>query len=250
MPEDLYAGIADRYHLFYGKFGEYDAARIAFFRQLFKEHGVRTVLDCACGTGHDLPMFLALGCEVEGSDISDAMLAQACQNLTAASLDVPLHKLDYRKLPGHFGHCFDAVVCLSSSILHMPSDTEALRALQSMCGVLRDGGILVLTQGTSDRQWQEKPRFILALDNAEMSRLFVIDYFGKGARYNILDIFHGKGSGELRVWSTDYPNMLLCDDHERLLREAGFATVDFYGDYDFAPYDKATSQRLITVAQR
>ncbi|MGQ9553764.1 MAG: hypothetical protein ACUVWR_06610 [Anaerolineae bacterium] len=78
----------------------------------------------------------------------------------------------------------------------------------------------------------------------------LIDYFGKGARYNILDIFHGEGGGELKVWSTDYPHMLLRDDHERLLWEAGFAAVDFYGDYSFTPYDKATSRCLITVARR
>lgn len=78
----------------------------------------------------------------------------------------------------------------------------------------------------------------------------LIDYFGEGARYNILDIFHGAEGGKLKVWSTDYPHMLLRDDYERLLQEAGFAIVDFYGDYCFTPYDKATSQRLITVARR
>jgi len=44
--------------------------------------------------------------------------------------------------------------------------------------------------------------------------------------------------------------MLLRDDQERLPRAAGFAQVDFYGGYAFAPYDKGTSRRLIAIAHR
>ncbi len=125
-----------------------------------------------------------------------------------------------------------------------------LRAFQSMRGVLRDGGILVLSQGTSDRQWRERPRFIVAVDTADLTRLFVIDYHGRGASYNILDIGHGAAGPELQVWSTDYALLLLRDDQERLLRAAGFGAVEFFGSHAFDPYDKETSPRLITVAHR
>jgi SAM-dependent methyltransferase len=250
VPEDLYAGFADRYDLFLGQFGEHDPGVRAFFGSLFRENGVRSVLDCACGTGNDLVLFHSLGCEVVGSDISPSMLAQARRNLAGLGLELPLHQVDYRHLPECFGRTFDAVVCLSSAILHMPDETEASKAFRSMAGVLRPGGILVLTQGTSDRQWREKPRFLLALDNEEVTRLFVIDYEGQGARYNILDIGHRQPGGELKVWSADYPRVLLRDDYARLLPEAGFASVCFYGGYGFEPYDKEESRRLIVVAKR
>jgi hypothetical protein len=119
-----------------------------------------------------------------------------------------------------------------------------------MRGVLREGGLLVLAQGTSDRQWREKPRFMLATDTPEFSRLFVIDYLGDGACYNVLDVFHGEGGGRLEAWSTEYAHILLRDDQERLLCDAGFRRVDFYGSYNFSPYDRESSQRLITVARR
>jgi hypothetical protein len=35
-----------------------------------------------------------------------------------------------------------------------------------------------------------------------------------------------------------------------LLRAAGFAEVEFYGSYQFEPYRKQESQRLIAVAQK
>jgi hypothetical protein len=119
-----------------------------------------------------------------------------------------------------------------------------------MRGVLREAGILVLTQGTTDRQWKERTRFVLAANTREFSRLFVIDYEGMGARYNILDIFPGRGPEALKVWSVEYPRILLRDDQERSLRAAGFAAVDFYGSFGFEPYDKEKSRRLVTVAQR
>ena len=250
MTQELYAGIAARYDRFHGAFGQHDPSVAEFFRQLVAAHQVETVLDCACGTGHHLPLFHSLGCEVVGSDISEAMLAQAERNLAQAGLEVLLHRVDYRELPCHFDREFDAVMCLSSSILHMPTEADALRAFASMRSVLRYGGILVLTQGTTDKQWQQKPRFILAVNERDFTRLFVIDYLGEGARYNILDIHHGEAKRDFETWSVEYSRVYLRDDQERLLKTSGFETVDFYGTYGREPYDKETSNRLIAVAQK
>lgn len=250
MADDQYEGFAERYDLFFGRFGEHDAVVVDFYGKLFAENQVNSVLDCACGTGHDLPLFHSLGCEVCGSDISESMLAQARKNLTECGVDVPLQKVDYRELPQHYDRKFDAVVCLSTSIAEMPDESEVLRAFSSMREVLRDGGILVLTQVTTDKQWKEKPRFILAVNRNDFLRVFVIDRFGRGARYNVLDIFHGERGHDFKVWSIDYANILLRDDQERLLKASGFKSVDFYGSYRFEPYDKEASDRLIAVAHK
>jgi SAM-dependent methyltransferase len=215
---------------------------------LFEENSVLRVLDCACGTGRDLHLFHSLGCDVVGADISASMLAQAEANLSRRGLVIPLHRADYRELPQRIGGTYDAVVCLSSSILHMPDEAEVQRAFRSMRAVLREGGILVLTQGTTDKQWGDKPRFILATDAPDYTRLFVIDYLGKGARYNILDIDRTAPEPELKVWSVEYPRMLFRDDLEALLLDSGFGSIAFYGSFLFRPYDKETSERLIAVA--
>ena len=250
MSDDPYEGFAERYDLFHGACGSPDPAVEAFYRQLFAKHRVYHVLDCACGTGRDLVLFHALGCAVIGSDLSEAMLAQAQANLRKAGLTTPLYRIDFRDLPGLFGHPFDAVACLSSSILHMPDECEVLRAFLSMREALRDGGILVLTQGTTDRQWREKPRFIPAVMTRDFTRLFVIDYVGSGARYNVVDITHSDTVKELRTWSVDYPMMLLRNDYVRLLNEAGFSKVTCYGSYECDPYDPDKSRLLIVVAER
>lgn len=250
MLPDLYEGFAERYDRFCGSFGEHDSDTVAFYRRLFQERTVHRVLDCACGTGNDLHLFHSLGREVVGSDISASMLAQAKANLARSGLAIPLYCADYRELPQQMGGTFDAVVCLSSSIQHMPDDTEVVRAFRSMRGVLRDGGILVLTQGTTDKQWEEKPRFILAIDSPDITRLFVIDYLSQGARYNVLDIDRSGSEQALKVWSVEYPQILLRDDLERLLKESGFGSTIVYGSFLFHPYDKGTSDRLIVVSEK
>jgi len=243
---DPYEGFAERYDLSFDLFGEIDPQVTEFFHQLFEQNGVQTVLDCACGTGRHLPLFHSLGCKVLGSDVSEAMLAQARTNLSEAGLEVPLYQLDFRELPHYFRQSFDAVICLAA-IGFLPGEVEFLKAFTSMAQVLRPGDIMVLTAIPTDRQWREKPRFILNSSRQDFSRIFAIDYFEDKARFNILDIFHSREVSELKVWSAEL-HPLLRDDQERLLLAAGFRSVDFYASFNFSPYIKSKSNKLIAVA--
>jgi glycine/sarcosine N-methyltransferase len=248
ITRDLYEDFAQRYDLPFAQFGTADPSAVEFFRKLFAAKGVSTVLDCACGTGRHLPLFHSLGCEIFGSDLSVSMLARARVNLAGCGMEALLRQADYRDLPRCFRRQFDAVVCLGS-IGAMPNEGETVRAFRSMGQVLRQGGILVLTVIATDRQWKEKPRFMLIANTRDFSRLFVVDYLEQTVRYNVLDIFHSGGANELKVWSAEL-SVLLRDGLERLLKASGFHAVDFYGNYDFAPYDKEVSESLIAVAHK
>ena len=85
-------------------------------------------------------------------------------------------------------------------------------------------------------------------DNKDYTRLFVVDYLDKGARYNVVDIFHEGDDSEVKTWGVDYPHMLFRDGQENLLKSAGFRGVEFYGSYALEPYSRETSNHLITVA--
>ncbi len=159
-----------------------------------------------------------------------------------------MSKADYRELGKSHDRQFDAVACLSSSLLEMPDEREALKALKSMRQVLKDGGLLIISQGTTDKMWAEKPRFIPVVNRPNFSRVFVIDYTEKGARFNILDLFHEPERTEFKVWTREYKRVLLMDDHEKLLADAGFSSTEFYGSYSFDPYDKASSDLLVCHA--
>lgn len=245
---DLYEGFAERYDLIQDRLDDNDSQMTAFFLQLFSDNDVHSILDSACGTGRHLLLFSRMGYEVWGSDVSNAMLTQANNNLTHYSIDLDLLQADFRDLPLKFQRHFDAVVCLGS-IGYMPDEFQFLRAFQSMFSVLRDRGILVLTTITTDKQWNEKPKFKLAVNTPEVTRLFVMDYFEESVQYHILDIFHSIGVNNLKVWSAEL-RVLLRDTQERLLKTAGFKEVNFYGDFNFSPYIRELSDLLITVAYK
>lgn len=245
---DLYADFAERYDLPYGSSGGPDPLWMGFFRRLVVKGQVNRVLDCACGTGRHLLWLHELGCEVYGSDVSPSMLEQAEANLEAAGVKIPLCQADFRLLPDMYLERFDAVICLAA-IGYMPDESQFIKAFKSMAGVLRAGGILVMSAIPTDRQWEEKPKFTLAADTPECTRVFAMDYFVNSVRYNILDLVRGPDGTELKTWSAEL-TVLLQDDQERLLKAAGFRQVDFYGSYDGSPYDKATSYQMIAVARK
>lgn len=176
------------------------------------------------------------------------MLKQAETNLAGISLKVDLACVDYCHLEDYCKVEFDAIACLSSAVDEMTTHFDVLKAFKSMYSVLKPGGILILTQGTSDHQWNSKPRFIPAVNTPEFTRLFVIDYLEKGADYNIVDIYHSSDRREIKTWTMHFNQILLHDDMEKLLLTAGFNQNRFFGDYSFSPYRKESGNRLIVIA--
>lgn len=243
MSQDTYEGFAERYDWMERQ----DPAREQFFRRLFAKHRVRRVLDCACGTGHDLVMLHHLGCEVFGSDLSESMLAQARQTLLVAGLDVPLVRADFRDLRGAFDLEFDAVVCLTNSINEVLVDAETLQAVRSIRSVLHAGGVLIFDQGQTDATMNDPPRFDLVANTRDWTRFFVLEYSGDVMTVHIFDFIHTEEMSDFKH-SKVYVRIRLEDSWTHLLREAGFASVKFFEDWNCTPYNKATSRRLIGVA--
>ena len=170
---DPYKKFAKHYDLF-GDIAGADRTEEAFYRDLFSQHDVGSVLDCACGTGKHCYLFAKMGYRVHGSDISEAMLSQARENFQRLGVDVPLTRCDFRELEEHFNDTFDAVVCLSTSLPHIHQDKELVRALASMKRVLKSGGVVVVDQGTTHSSIKPDRRFELIVNNKDISRIFKV----------------------------------------------------------------------------
>jgi SAM-dependent methyltransferase len=97
----------------------------------------RTLLDVACGTGRHLE-HLRRWFDVEGVDLDPAMLERARARLGG----VPLYEGDMRDFA--IGHEFDAATCLFSAIAAMVTIADLRRAIGTMAGHLRPGGVLIL----------------------------------------------------------------------------------------------------------
>jgi SAM-dependent methyltransferase len=122
---------------------------VAAFDGLFElEPGAR-VLDCAAGTG-TLAVGLALrGFDVVASDASEAMIERTRALAAARGVQLPARVCTWEELSGP--PSFDAVLCVGNSIPHAEGQAGRRRALTAMAGVLRAGGLFVVTS----RNWEQ-----------------------------------------------------------------------------------------------
>jgi SAM-dependent methyltransferase len=177
------------------------------------------------------------------------MLAQARKNLSETNLEIPLLKADFRYLDQHVTAKFDAVTCLSNAINEPLQDEETLQALQSMRAVLRDGGLLILDQGQTDATMKNPPKFVPIVNDRDRSRLFVITYSEDQMHVQVFDFIHTEQERDFH-YNTFRIRIRLKDDWERMLKQAGFTIIEYFGDWNATPYDKEQSKRLIIVAHK
>jgi len=242
---DIYEKFAYDYDEF-GAIEDYLSNEKEFFVKLFERHSVRSVLDCACGTGQHLCMLSRSGYDVSGSDYSEAMLDVARKNLEERGLDIPLCRCDFRYLEQKHTGVFDAVICLSTALPHLHTDDDLILALKSMRNRLNPDGILVLTQGMTHYSLSLPPIEVI-VNRSDFSRVFVKESDGKFQTISVLDLFHSGSRMESNQYDIVY-RIILDDDYKRLLTEAGYKNIQIYGDYDMNVYNE-NSTRLIVVAE-
>lgn len=245
--KDLYTDFAKDYDEF-GDISDYLGDEAGFFKALFHEHNVNSVLDCACGTGQHLLMCRKLGREVVGSDYSEAMLRQAEKNLQKHDVSVPLKQCDFRSLEQAWEERYDAVLCLTTALPHLHKDADLVTALRSMRDRITDGGILVLTSGTTEATLAMEPIEVV-VNREDFSRIFVKEQDDRFLTIHVLDLFHSTERLENNKYDICY-RILLEADYRELLKQAGFSNVSVYGDYQRTPYQANQSMRCIVVAEK
>jgi len=153
-PESRYEKSARIYDLLYVGTGIKDyLAESVELRRIIEESspGAKTLLDVACGTGAHLAE-LRQWYEVEGADLSPAMLAVARDRLPG----IQLHEADMRTLD--LGRTFDAVICLFSSIGYVTDPAAMRSAVARLAAHVAPGGVLVLDGWVRPDDWREGAR--------------------------------------------------------------------------------------------
>jgi len=242
---DIYEKFAYDYDEF-GAIEEYLGAEKTFFESVFKKNEVKTVLDCACGTGQHLYMFSEMGLCVCGSDYSESMLEVAKHNLERHGKTMPLCQCNFRYLEHKHTDMFDAVVCLTTALPHLHTDEELATALKSMKNRLNGNGLLILTQGTTPYTLS-LPAIEVVVNRNDFSRIFVKEHNERFQTIHVLDLFHSESRNESNQYDIVY-RIILDDEYRRLLSAAGFEDINIYGDYDMSDYTEK-SKRLIVVAR-
>jgi SAM-dependent methyltransferase len=219
-----------------------------FFRELIKRYSIKKCLDCACGPGWHLFMLHNLGIECAGSDLSEEMLFLAKNNLK--NKNIPLKVRDYRKLADSWKGTFDMVICMSTSINHMQTDVEVIKALNSMYGQLHEEGILVIDNGVSDAIIKEQPKLIPARIHKDQAYYFFLEYPDDDhIIFNILNVRKTRDSFE-HDFETMTLKAITKENLDRCFAQTNFKKIHYYGGHDFSTYSAATGNRLIAIAEK
>jgi SAM-dependent methyltransferase len=201
------------------------------------------ILDLACGWGRHSVSLARAGFRVTGLDLSETLLARGRKRAAAADVPVDFVRGDMREVP--WRDRFDAVLSLYSSLGYFLSDHEDLRVLRGVRGALRAGGVFVLETMHRDhivgdyaaRDWWEADDGTMVWVEREFDAVEGVSRewtrWSKGAR-------SGEKYHELRIRS--------ATEWDALLRQAALVPVDWYGDWELAPFIH-TSEDLIVVCR-
>ena len=89
----------------------------------------------------------------------------------------------------------------------------------------------------------------LTANERDYSRLFVMDYLDTEMEVHVFDFVHTEMERDFHH-NLFRMRIRLQDEWQRMLTQVGFKKIEFFGDWEFAPYDKNASMRLITVAEK
>ncbi len=229
------------------------AHELPFLEARFREHGVRRVLDSACGTGQHALALARRGYDAAGADLSEGMVARARTLAAEAGLQVPFAVAGFGHLAEVLPGPFDAVLCLGNSLPHLLSAPEVHAAFSDFAAVLRPGGLLVVQNRNYDRVWVHQERFMPLQVHREGEREWLffrfMDWHESTLTFNVVTLERKGKQWSYRVGATELRPILQAE-LAALLLQAGFAGARFYGDYQGSPFDPEASTDLIVVATR
>jgi SAM-dependent methyltransferase len=218
------------------------------YRDLFARHGVRTVLDTACGTGEHAALFASWGLEVTAADLSAEMIA-VCRR-KYPDLPVEWVQAGFGETHAALGRTFDAVTCLGNSWPHVLTDDLAERATADFAQLLRPGGVLVIQQLNYEAMRLRHERFMgpqsRLVDGRETLFLRIFDLDRNPIRFTIVELTREGDSWSRAVRETQH-RPWSAGEMQSLAEAGGFGAVQFLGSFAGDPFDPATSDQLITV---
>jgi SAM-dependent methyltransferase len=220
-----------------------------FYRRLFARLGAERVLDVACGTGHHAAMFHSWGLQVEGADLSPAMIDRAKARFgEPQGLRWRVRGFDQPVEPTE---SFDVAICVGNSLALAPDAATAERAIWQMLAAVRDGGAIVVQVLNLWRLadgpclWQKCHR-LTSPDNA----LILKGVHRCGSR-GYVEWVLADLSGQVTFRSESTPFLgLERSDLDRMAKAAGANKIALFGGYQNRPYQRQQSVDLVMVAEK
>ena len=203
--------------------------------------GAGRILDVGCGTGNKTILFKDAAEKVFGADIDRNMLEKARAKHSAANVFYLERGLG--DLGGEFEACsLDAVLCLGNVLPHLNSLAKIQEALLEICGILRDGGKIILQILNYDRIIRGKIEDLPLLESGNVK--FFRRNEWRGEQMFFITTLKLKNSDE--EYSGGNPFYALTrKELEQSLALAGFEEVEFFGNFSGGAWNENSFLSLV-----
>jgi 2-polyprenyl-3-methyl-5-hydroxy-6-metoxy-1,4-benzoquinol methylase len=220
-----------------------------FFRLLVEKFNIKSAVDAGCGTGFHSLLLAQLGVKVTAVDISHEMLDRLQAHATEMNLSVKILRSNFQELHNSITNSNDAVFCLGNSLAHILSEKELSDSLHSFAKVLKPDGILFIQNLNYDRILAQQDR-IQSVKESE-GKIFVrfYDYGENSIHFNILTL-EKRHDTIVPSLKTVKLNPLRQADMRRLLSDAGYPEIKFFGGISMDEFNPDTSKDLVVLAKK
>ena len=223
---------------------------LAYMEALLQRHGVRpqSVLDLACGTGSMSVLLAKKGYQVLAADASEEMLSMAWEKADALEENRPYficQRMERLRLP----YTVDWVCCCLDSLNYVTDPEACRKAMAAVYHALAEGGAFIFDINTPEKLMGLDGQVFLdetpdtyCVWRAEFDREENICYYG-------MDLFRKEGELWQRSFEEHREYAYTVAQLTDYLREAGFETVEIYGDRS-GEAPKPGEQRVYFYAQK
>lgn len=214
------------------------------------------ILELMAGTGRITLPIARAGVRLTAVDNAAEMLALLRDKLASEGLTAEVQFMDVRQLA--FDRCFDLILIPFHAFAELTSEDDQRQTLNGIYRHLAEGGRFICALHNPPvrlRAADGQLKRIGSYPRPEGKLLVWIRQAYDPARklVDIAEFFElYTASGELisRRLLEMSANFIEKAQFERLVHEAGFNVLDIYGDYQYAPFDEATSPFMIWVLGR
>jgi D-alanyl-D-alanine dipeptidase len=231
------------------------------YRTVFRFNRCLRVLDAACGTGMHARLFAKMGLAVAASNPVPEMIAVTRRNLgdlcadqrSAAPGRARLAVACFDELPEKCPGPHDVVTCVGNSLPHVLTGGDLRRSLAAMYAVLRDGGLVILHGNNYDEIVGNDDRLmpLRAVRRQRREYLFLRLLEGQPPilTFHVLTLVKERGKWTMSANRTQH-RALFRGVLEKALADVGFCHPEFYGAWDFSPFEPLKSDHCIAIARK
>lgn len=203
-----------------------------------KSKGFRecSILDIACATGSYAIELSKLGYDVDAFDLDEDMINIALDKAKEVNLEIPFIVGNMLNISGLYKNkTFDLMYCIGNSLVHLNNNGEILKFLKSAYNKLNENGKLIIQIINYDRIFKYNLTELPTIDRKNENVKFVRNY-----NYNKLnhlmafntEIIINKNDDIKTFKHSTYLLPLRSNDMRKLLIDAGFRKIQFYGSFN------------------